>query len=96
MAEVINLDEHRSTPGTAWWSGTLKCVFCCHEQNTVCPIPEWAATPMTSECGGCGRMGAIEMHTPPEALNATATETPWLEPSAEGHTATATVVKDET
>lgn len=94
MAKIINLDEHREKPGTLWWSGILKCVFCCHEQVAVCPVPDWAVSPMTSECGQCGRVGAIEMHSKPDVLNANPNEAPWLPASAEGQTARATVEKE--
>ena len=59
MGDVVDLAEHRENPGTVWFSGILKCVYCAREHVGVMAMPSWALAPMTSECTGCGKIGAI-------------------------------------
>lgn len=62
MGDVVDLAEHREEPGTMWFAGILKCVFCAVEHVAVVPMPSWAQCPLASECTGCHKFGAIPVH----------------------------------
>ena len=62
MGDVVQISEHREKPGTLWFAGILKCIYCAEEHVTVMPMPSWAQVPVTAECPGCHEMGAIPVH----------------------------------
>lgn len=77
MGEIIQLSKHIEKPGTMWFAGILKCIYCAAEHVTVMPMPSWAQVPLTAECPGCHKMGAIPVH---DGYNDDPTrDTPWAD-----------------
>lgn len=62
MGDLVDLAAHREVPGTMWFAGILKCIYCAAEHVTVMPMPSWAQAPVTAECPGCHQRGAIPVH----------------------------------
>lgn len=64
MTAVIDLDAHRRVPGIVWWTGLVRCTACGARHVSVHPMPDWAASPGSSQCPECKQLTCIPEETP--------------------------------